>query len=248
MCGRYSLLLSADNLANRFNVTVPESYQPRYNAAPGQSLPVITDEEPGAVRQQEWGLIPPWADSTDEGGYINARGETLEEKPSFRDAFRQESTGTLQVGRCLVPADSFYEWTDLDGTTQPFRVTLTEERPFAMAGLWAQYQPETTQTDLGAFTGGGETDNADVIESFTIVTTTPNEVVEQLHHRMAVVLDPADEKRWLQEPVSEVADLLGPYPSTAMDVYPVSTAVNDPANDAPAVVEPIEIDHEVGSL
>lgn len=240
MCGRYSLFVPPEDLADRFDVDV-SGYDPRYNAAPSQSLPVITDEDADTLRSLEWGFVPPWADSRDDGGHINARAETLTETPSFRDAFEGSAGGELRAGRCLVPADGFYEWVEEGGQKQPYRVTRIDDEPFAMAGLWAQFEPASTQTGLDAFTGGqNSADGSAVVETFTIVTTEPNELVADLHHRMAVVLDEADERRWLQGTAGEVASLLEPCPSAEMRAYPVSTAVNDPSNDSPAVIEPVD--------
>jgi len=245
MCGRYSLFVSPEKLSERFDVTV-QNFQPRYNAAPGQSLPVITDDTPGELQSMEWGLIPPWAESRDDGGHINARAETLTEKPTFRDAVQQQTEGPQAVGRCLVPADGFYEWVDIDDRRQPYRVTLGTNDPFAMAGLWAEWQPPTTQTGLDAFTGGdGADSDPDIVRTFTIVTTTPNDLIERLHHRMAVMLTPDTEQRWLTEPTEAVGTLLQPYPDENMQAYPVSTAVNDPSNDSPVVTQPVDIDAEI---
>jgi putative SOS response-associated peptidase YedK len=245
MCGRYSLFVPPNDLADRFDLQGVEGYEPRYNAAPSQSLPVITDGQPGTLQSMEWGLVPAWADSRDDGGHINARAETLSETASFRDAFEQDADGPLATGRCLVPADGFYEWTETGSGKQPYRVTLADDEPFAMAGLWAQWEPPTTQTGLDAFTGNGSDDGGaadpgtEVVETFTIVTTEPNAVVEPLHHRMAVILREDAEKRWLQGSPGEAQSLLEPYPAERIRSYPVSTAVNDPANDSPTVVEEI---------
>jgi putative SOS response-associated peptidase YedK len=247
MCGRYSLFVPPEDLADTFDVDVAD-YEPRYNAAPSQSLPVIPDGTADAIQHMEWGLVPSWATSRDEGGHINARGESLLDTPSFSGAFQRETSGSLAAGRCLVPADGFYEWTDVEGRRQPYRVTLADEQPFAMAGLWAQWKPATTQAGLDSFTddGGGDrgdgTLEPDVVETFAIVTTEPNDVVGNLHDRMAVVLDPAAYLRWLSDPVQEVQELLSPYPSEAMRAYPVSRAVNDPTNDSPEVVQPLDTD------
>jgi putative SOS response-associated peptidase YedK len=237
MCGRYSLFVPAEDLAGAFDVRV-EGYEPRYNAAPGQDLPVITDTESDRLSRLEWGLIPSWADSRTDGGHINARAESVAEKPSFRESFHQ-SEGDLAAGRCLVPADGFYEWVQQEGDKQPYRVTLVDDRPFAMAGLWAQWRPPTTQTGLDAFGSDGEPET-EVVETFTIVTTEPNDLVADLHHRMAVILSPDEQQRWLTGDAEAAAELLDPSPAEEMCAYPVSTAVNDPANDSPSVVEPIE--------
>jgi len=237
MCGRYSLFVPAEDLAGQFDISV-EEYRPRYNAAPGQDLPVVTDAVPDRLTRLEWGLIPSWADSRDDGGHINARAEGLADKPSFRGAFEQ-SVGELAAGRCLVPADGFYEWVDEEGGKQPYRVTLADDRAFAMAGLWTQWRPPTTQTGLDAF-GDDSEPETDLVETFTIVTTEPNDLVADLHHRMAVILPENEYDRWLTGDADDVTELLAPYPGDEMRAYPVSTAVNDPANDSPSIVEPIE--------
>lgn len=240
MCGRYSLFVPPADLEERFDVDI-SAYEPRYNAAPGQSLPVITDERADTLETMEWGLVPPWAESRKDG-HINARAETLAETPSFRDAFAQ-SGSELRAGRCLVPADGFYEWVETNGTKQPYRVTLADGEPFAMAGLWTQWKPSTAQTGLDAFSGGTgtETDSDHgVVESFAVVTTEPNDVVADLHHRMAVVLPREEERRWLTGTTADVRELFEPYPGETMRAYPVSRAVNDPSNDSPAVVEEVQ--------
>ncbi|WP_340098179.1 SOS response-associated peptidase [Salinibaculum salinum] len=240
MCGRYSLFTPPEDIEERFGATFADEFQPRYNAAPSQSLPVITDANPERIDAKEWGFVPPWADSQSDFGFINARAETLAEKSTFRDAFAQQSREGFRMGRCLVPADGFYEWVEESGGKQPYRVTLADEQPFAMAGLWAQWQPPQTQTGLDAFTGGTDSDTSpDRVETFTIVTTKPNDTVADLHHRMAVILDDDELDRWLTGGAEDVAALLSPYDGE-MRAYPVSTAVNDPSNDSPALVERAE--------
>jgi len=232
MCGRYSLFTPPEELAERFDLRV-STYEPRYNAAPGQSLPVIADRDDATLTRMEWGFVPSWADDRD--GHINARGETVGEKPTFRDAFEQ-ADGELAAGRCLVPADGFYEWVD----GQPYRVAFEDDRPFLMAGLWSRWRPATTQTGLGAFgDGSGPDGDPEVVETFAVVTTEPNALVGDLHHRMAVILQPGAEREWLAADPDEARALLGPYPDDGMRAYPVSEAVNDPANDSPALVDPV---------
>jgi putative SOS response-associated peptidase YedK len=235
MCGRYSLFASPEAIEERFDATFAEAFGPRYNAAPSQPLPVVGDDRDAEIRTMEWGLVPPWADGRDEGGFINARAETVADKPSFREAFHQDGAG---VGRCLVLADGFYEWAETDEGKQPYRVTLAEDRPFAMAGLWASFEPASAQAGLGEFGGDGPA-GPDAVETFTIVTTEPNATVADLHHRMAVILPEGREREWLTADPEAAAGLLEPYDGE-MRAYPVSDAVNDPANDAPAVAEPLE--------
>ena len=247
MCGRYTLFTPAAELETRFGADFGD-FDPSYNCAPGQELPVIADEDPTAARRMEWGLTPSWADES--FGLINARAETVREKRSFADAFERR--------RCLVPADGFYEWVDgggPDGTDgrgggsgkTPYRVAFEDDRPFAMAGLyerWEPPEPETTQTGLGAFGGGSAESDDDgtdgPVETFTVVTTEPNDLVADLHHRMAVILEPDEEATWLRGDPDEAAALLDPYPADELTAYPVSTRVNSPAVDTPELIEPVD--------
>jgi len=253
MCGRYTLTVEAGDLAERFGVGVPERYEPRYNAAPRQELPVIRtgvdvddehgDSQPTAIdggevgdRElafSEWGLVPSWVDEPDDASRpINARSETVREKRSFRGAFERR--------RCLVPADGFYEWVERGGGKQPYRVTLSDESVFAMAGLYEVWEGEVAQASLAAFGADGDDDRRKRVESFTVLTTEPNDVVADLHHRMAVVLAPEDESTWLRGDPADAAALLEPYDG-AMRAYPVSTAVNDPGNESPGLLEPVDV-------
>jgi len=235
MCGRYTLMTPAADLEARFDATFDDPPEPRYNCAPGQSLPVVTGDDPSRFAEFKWGLIPSWADDASVGNdLINARAESVDEKPSFADSFERR--------RCLVPADGFYEWVDAEaGTKQPYRVALGEDRPFAMAGLWDRWEPTHTQTGLSDFGGSEGSDHAaDAVESFTIVTAEPNSVVSDLHHRMAVVLDPDEESTWLHGSTEAAAELLDPHPGDEWRTHPVSTRVNSPANDAPDLVEPVD--------
>ena len=248
MCGRFTRFASPGRLADRFDADFSD-VSPSYNCAPGQDLPVITNEQPDEATRMEWGLTPEWADERFD--LINARGESVRDKRSFAEAFERR--------RCLVPADGFYEWADRDGTDggkRPYRVAFKDDRPFAMAGLyerWVPPTPATTQTGLGAFDGGtdadatgdgansadGESDGeSDVVETFAVVTTEPNDLVADLHHRMAVVLEPDAEATWLHGTPDEAAALAEPYPADEMTAYPVSTRVNSPANDEPGLIEP----------
>ncbi|GAB6878108.1 SOS response-associated peptidase [Halorubrum gandharaense] len=245
MCGRYTLFTPGAELAERFDANFA-GVEPSYNCAPGQDLPVIPGEEPTAATRMEWGLTPSWAD--EEFGLINARAETVREKRSFADAFERR--------RCLVPADGFYEWVE-DGSggsggKTPYRVAFEDDRPFAMAGLYERWEPpesETTQTGLGAFGGGAAEGGGDsgagsgddgVVETFTVLTSDPNDLIADLHHRMAVILDPDEEETWLHGDPEEAVALCDPYPDAAMEAYPVSSRVNSPAHDDASLVERAE--------
>ncbi len=221
MCGRFSLGADAATLASQFNLFEAPAWTPRYNIAPTQEVLVILKipEHPDRkARLHRWGLIPSWAKDRGIGNQlINAQAETVATKPAFRAAFRKR--------RCLVPADGVYEWSQQGRHKQPFHIRMRDGRPFAFAGLWEHL-------------AGGE---GAAIDSCTILTTTPNDLPRPLHHRMAVILAPEDYDRWLDPAIQEAERLqllLRSYPAEAMTAYPVSTRVNNPANDHPECVEP----------
>ncbi|QSG06519.1 SOS response-associated peptidase [Halapricum desulfuricans] len=212
MCGRTSLFTPQSHLEARFDARAAETLEPRYNIAPREELAVIRNDSPGTIDLLEWGLLPSWADPDDATRPINARAETISEKPAFAEAFERR--------RCLVLADGFYEWADTRGGSQPYRVERTDGEPFAMAGLFERREGERG-----------------IEETVAVVTTEPNAVVEPLHHRMAVVLDPEQQRRWLSTADRSVLDA----PSAEeWRAYPVSARVNDPTNDGPGVLEEVE--------
>jgi putative SOS response-associated peptidase YedK len=220
MCGRTSLFASPAEVRERFDAEPIRPLEPRYNVAPGQEHPVVRNDALDTIQFPTWGLVPQWADHSPSSGHINARAETLAEKPSFREAFAER--------RCLVLADGFYDWKETPTGKQPYRIEREDREPFAFAGLW---EPRSS----------GETD-----ATFTIVTTEPNAVVEEVHHRMPVILDPDEERRWLErDSTEELTDLLDPYPAEEMRAYPVPSAVNDPGNDSPAVIEEVAAEEDV---
>ncbi|MEI6434511.1 MAG: SOS response-associated peptidase [Bacteroidota bacterium] len=216
MCGRFSFVIEDALIRERFGVRVQTAiYKARYNCAPTQNLAVIANETPEQLQFLHWGLIPYWAkDSAIGNKLINARGETVAEKPSFRNAFKNR--------RCLVPATGFFEWR-ADRVKTPFNIRLKNGEPFAFAGLWDKW-----------LSGDGE-----AIHSFTIITTIPNELMTPIHNRMPVILHREDEGRWINSKFDSVLQgLLKPYPAELMEAYPVSTLVNSPQNEMPAILEP----------
>jgi len=242
MCGRYSLFADPGEVRDALGLSETPDLDSRYNCAPGQSLPTRRDADDGGLSRAEWGLTPSWVD--DAAGLINARVETVAEKPSFRAAYerrRPDGAESLEgpvAGRCVVPADGFYEWVETEGGKRPYRVAFADDRPFAMAGLWSAREVVHEQTGLGAFAGGGEAGpETERVETFTVLTTDPNDVVAELHHRMAVLLDPKDVGAWLTGDL-DAAAVAEPYPGDEMRAYPVSTRVNSPDNDDPSLVEP----------
>ncbi|MEP0912187.1 SOS response-associated peptidase [Leptolyngbya sp. GB1-A1] len=230
MCGRYTLAQAADRLAEAFDLDDVPSMPFRYNIAPTQAVPVV--RAIGQAPQLDllhWGLIPSWSkDPTIGFRLINARAETLTEKPSFRAAFRRR--------RCLIPADGFYEWQQVERKKQPYYFCRDGHQPFAFAGLWEHWE-----------SADGE------IESCTIVTTEANHLLRSIHHRMPVILQPEDYEQWLDPQVQEgdrLQHLLYPDEDKTFIRYPVSTKVNRPQNDTLQCIEPIsleETDSEVDS-
>jgi putative SOS response-associated peptidase YedK len=225
MCGRYSQSQSAEIIAQAFQVDNVPPLKPRYNIAPTQSVPTVLQTSASTNRQFKmlhWGLIPSWAKDAKMGArLINARAETVAEKPAFRSAFRQR--------RCLVLADGFYEWQQQEEKKQkqPFYFHLREKQPFAFAGLWEHWQDDAAGEE---------------IESCTLLTTEANELMEPIHNRMPVILDPKDYDLWLDPKVKNselLQPLLRPYATEEMTAYRVSTAVNKPIHDTAECIESI---------
>lgn len=219
MCGRYTLIKKAEEIEKRFHVQVEQdSLQATYNAAPTQLLPVISNDNPQIAAYYKWGLIPFWAKDTAIGNkMINARAETLPEKPAFKKS--------LQRKRCLVIADGFYEWQKNGKAKQPYRITLKDESLFAFAGLWDEWKDEQGHS----------------IRSFTIITTDPNQLMSSIHDRMPVILHPSAEQEWLADELKpeEALKILQPYDARQMLAYPVSTLVNSPSNNSKELIEQI---------
>ena len=220
MCGRFTLSQPAEAIAEVFQLNEVPSLEPRYNIAPTQLVPTVLRSPEQQLRRQchllRWGLIPSWAKDPAMGArLINARSETVAEKPSFRAAFRHR--------RCLVVADGFYEWQRQERKKQPFYFRLQNGQPFAFAGLWEHWKD-----------ADGET-----IETCTILTTEANDVLRPIHDRMPVILDPKDYDLWLDPAVQKsepLQHLLRPYQAEAMTSYPVSTKVNNPVNNSPECI------------
>ena len=218
MCGRYTLRTPVDSLAEAFEIEeYPSSITPNYNIAPTQEVAAVVEEdEKRKLEMLHWGLIPSWAKDPSIGNkMINARAETVSEKPSFRSAFKRR--------RCLILADGFYEWKKTDGGKQPYHVKMEDGSLFAFAGLWETWQ------------------NGEEIRSCTIITTDANDLMSEIHHRMPVILHPEDYAMWLDHDFEEkevLTTLLKPYPADVMEAYPVSRRVNKPSNNEPSVLEP----------
>ena len=207
MCGRYSLILTIGELQNRFEFDSERlGYAPGYGTVPTQNVLTVVGGESRRGGYMRWGLIPSWAKDKSIGSrMINARAETIAEKPSFRNALRRR--------RCLVLADGFYEWQRVGKRKKPMRIVMRSGEPFAFAGLWETWKdPEGT-----------------VIPACTIITTTPNDLLRPIHNRMPVILPRELEDFWLDDSVDDNAALtsvLTPYPADDMEAYEVSSGVN----------------------
>jgi putative SOS response-associated peptidase YedK len=222
MCGRFTQRQPAQAIAQQFSLgSVPDS-PPRYNIAPTQLIAAVTQPEVAQrqFRVFQWGLVPFWAKDASLGAkLINARAETVAEKPSFRAAFRHR--------RCLIVADGFYEWQRVESGKQPHFFHLQEDQPFAFAGLWEQW----------------ESPQNEILETCTILTTEANEVLRPVHNRMPVILHSDDYDRWLDPSVdmaSKLLPLLRPYPADEMASYAVSKVVNRVSSDRPECIEPLK--------
>ena len=217
MCGRFSLTSPWELLKERFAVEIPvNDYRLRYNAAPGQNLWVIPEETPYDAQLFKWGLVPFWAKDPKIGNrLINARAETIAEKPAFRTPFKKH--------RCLVLADGFYEWDKKGAKRVPYRVVIKDEHPFALAGI-CDYWKDNKGNEL---------------KSFSIITTDANQLISKIHDRMPVILSRKDETAWLDPDLGiiQALKMLRPYPAKEMKMYPVSTLVNNPKNDLPQVIK-----------
>jgi len=225
MCGRYSFFTPIPEIELKLGVKAVEwaEWQARYNAAPTQSMPVITNEFPGIVQFFRWGLIPKWAKDIGFGSkMINTRMESILEKPAFRNIFKYK--------RCIVLADGYYEWqattiVDAKGKQkigkQPFRIHLPHDETMLLAGLWDTW--------------------GDGLQTFSIITCPPNDDVAHIHNRMPVILNHKEAQQWLQNdlPQEDLIRLMKPCPEGVLQFYAIDTLVNKPSNDTESIIEPI---------
>ncbi len=218
MCGRFSLTPDRETLETRFGARFNAAWiHARYNAAPTQALPAILNTAPRVIQPLCWGLKPVWAQKIEKReGIIDVRAETLRDRPTFKK--------DLITRRCLVLADSFYEWRKDRKHRTPFRILLKTGEPFVFAGIWEE----------------NEDSDGHPIQTFAIITTEANAVVAEVHNRMPVMLQPKEERRWLADAVllSTLLSFLRPYPAELMRAYQVSTLVNSAAVDKPALITP----------
>jgi len=216
MCGRYALA-APENLAERFSAdAMLEVLAPTFNVAPTRWMPVVVRNSPNRLELMRWGLIPSWAKDASIGArMINARAETLAEKPAFKRLFKSR--------RCLVPATGFYEWRQEGAGKQPYFIRLADGDTFAFAGLYDFWRDP----------------DGNPVRSYTIITTEPNAVVAPIHNRMPVILSPEAEPDWVDPAVDDLdylQTLLVPYPAARMVAYPVSKAVNRVTADFPELI------------
>jgi len=223
MCGRFTLTVDPTDLKEAFGWVDfgNAEFTPRYNIAPTQPLAVVANTGENKLDFFTWGLVPFWAKDPSIGNrMINARSETLAEKPSFKNAFKRR--------RCLILADGFYEWQKIPGekTKQPIYIHMKDGKPFAFAGLWEEWNsPDGSQ-----------------ILSATIITTSPNKLVAPIHNRMPVILPESAYPQWLtpgEVDVQKLNPLLSPFDANQMAAYPVSKMVNSPQNESPNNIKPL---------
>ncbi|MCI0455232.1 MAG: SOS response-associated peptidase [Candidatus Dadabacteria bacterium] len=231
MPGRFSQTTELEVLKDRFRFPSNGiTLNPRYNIAPGQLSPIVIKDGGNNLKMMRWGLVPSWAKDASIGyKMINARAETLTQKPSFKNSFKER--------RCLVIADGFYEWEKSEKKVFkiPYRFVLRSREPFAFAGLWDSWKAP----------------DGSILLSFTIITIEPNDLMKPIHDRMPVLLKQSDEDIWLDNDfrdVEKLFPLLAPYPSQMMEAYEVSTLVNSPKNDTPECVKPKKSVKESGLL
>jgi putative SOS response-associated peptidase YedK len=219
MCGRFRLSKTDKAVMKQFGVEINPDYSPRYNISPSQSVLTIRQDPAKPVRlvsKMRWGLVPFWAKDVQIGyKMINARSETVLEKPAYRDSFKKR--------RCLIPADGFYEWKEIGKDKQPYNFGMADDSAFAFAGIWDAWKMQ----------------DGTCMESFSILTTTPNDLVQDVHDRMPVILDADDYDQWLDPGVKDpttLTELLKAFPAKKMRSYPLSQLVNSPKNDKPECI------------
>lgn len=219
MCGRFSIISSYAEMIERFAAKPPKGglFETRYNVSPGQKVLVIPNKQPRIFDYYTWGLLPSWIkDPKGVNKMINARAETVFEKPFFRTPIRKK--------RCLVPADAFYEWKKEGGQKTPFRIFVKEQKIFSFAAIYDEWQGPKSEK----------------LKTFSLLTTMANKLISKVHHRMPLILERKDEEDWLNPALNEqqIKRLLVPFPEEKMEMYRISKAINNPQNDDPRIIQP----------
>lgn len=224
MCGRYTLFVSGQKLTDYFDLSEPFNWEPRYNISPGETIPMLglkSDSNDLGIHQFRWGLIPHWVDDLNDfgGNIINARSETVNEKPSFRESFRER--------RGMIPSTGFYEWKQEDGEKQPYFISRTDEKPFCFAGLWDRWRSEQDEQH---------------IESCVILTTDAIGPFKKIHHRMPLIISKDNFDRWLSpESKDDLERCLVDHPDpNSWDAVPVDSKVNRAVYDERDCIEPVQ--------
>lgn len=213
MCGRYTISTKISLFGEYFDAQVPaEEVRPNYNATPSMMLPVILDEDPKEILLAKWGFLPHWAKDKKLRAQPNARLDTADVKPMFREAFKRH--------HCLILADGFYEWRTDGKKKTPFRIVRKDRKPFAMAGIWDAVEGEKK------------------VPTYAILTTDGSKIMEPIHNRMPVLLKPGHEKEWLDSPLENHAKIVS-MDDSELDAYEVSADVNKPINNRPEVMQPV---------
>ncbi len=220
MCGRYALNATPDELVTRFGLDECADFSPRYNIPPGTDIPVIRQSPEGkrVLHLLHWGLVSHWAKDPGIGAKLNnARGESVSEKPSFRDAFKRR--------RCLIPMSGFYEWKAEGKIKQPYYLSAKSVEPLAMGGLWESWKAQ----------------DGTILRTVCVMTTSPNAVMEPIHDRMSVIVTPEQWQSWLSGMPEEVARMVAPYRYGELQAWPVSRRVSKTQDDDAGLIEPIEV-------
>lgn len=216
MCGRFALYATPEQLIDYFGLDKCADLSPRYNIPPGTDIAAIRQSPEGkrVLHLLRWGLVPHWSKDANIGAKLNnARGESVAEKPSFRDAFRRR--------RCLIPANGFYEWKTEGKAKLPHYISFKTGEPLALGGLWESWRSP----------------DGEVLRTCCIITTGPNQVMEPIHDRMPVIVPPDRWQDWLSKPAEEIEALLAPYPAEAMQARPVDKRVSKTNEDNAALIE-----------
>jgi len=220
MCRRFTQLLTWRLVVDLYRLTdapePPAGFRASYNIAPRQNVLVVGRGNHGPeARMMRWGFIPAWAKTKPSETRINARGETVASSRVFKSAFK--------VRRCLVPSCGFYEWQEQPGGgKQPYWLSMRDGRAFSIAGIWERWHPEGSEP----------------VETFALITIEPNSLAAEVHNRMPLIVAQGDYEAWLTAEAPNAQNLIRPYPAEAMKAYPISTRVNSPKNNDPALIEP----------